>query len=124
MIPAIHRRSPTALRRSGRSRGTAPKRGLERKAQLVVHPRRSVQGRNGALLAVIPALKCPPNPPAGSLDATITQRTLLYLMTVVPSTIDESPGPIANDEGTIAFRGLAASAPYAYPPWAPRSSRG
>jgi predicted cobalt transporter CbtA len=39
----------------------------------------------GAMLIsvwVIPALKYPPNPPATSLDSTITQRTLLYLLMV------------------------------------------
>jgi hypothetical protein len=37
----------------------------------------------GAMLIalwVVPALKYPPNPPATSLDSTITQRTLLYVM--------------------------------------------
>ena len=33
----------------------------------------------------IPALKYPPNPPAVSLDETIRQRTLLYLLMVVLS---------------------------------------
>lgn len=39
----------------------------------------------GALLIslwVVPALKYPPNPPATSLEETITQRTLLYLLMV------------------------------------------
>lgn len=36
-------------------------------------------------LYVVPALKYPPNPPAVSLDETIRQRTLLYLLTVVVS---------------------------------------
>jgi hypothetical protein len=39
----------------------------------------------GAMLIalwVVPALKYPPNPPATSLEATITQRGLLYLLTV------------------------------------------
>ena len=36
-------------------------------------------------LYVIPFLKYPPNPPAVSLDETIRQRTLLYLMMVVLS---------------------------------------
>jgi hypothetical protein len=33
-------------------------------------------------LWIVPALKYPPNPPATSLDETITQRTLLYLLMV------------------------------------------
>ena len=36
-------------------------------------------------LYVVPALKYPPNPPAVSLDETIRQRTLLYLLMVVLS---------------------------------------
>ncbi|MGV0804595.1 CbtA family protein [Mycolicibacterium setense] len=36
-------------------------------------------------LWVVPALKYPPNPPAVSLDGTIQQRTLLYLLLVVLS---------------------------------------
>lgn len=39
----------------------------------------------GAMLIslwIVPALKYPPNPPATSLDETITQRTLLYLLMV------------------------------------------
>jgi predicted cobalt transporter CbtA len=36
-------------------------------------------------LYVIPALKYPPNPPAVSLDETLRQRTLLYLLLVVLS---------------------------------------
>ncbi len=36
-------------------------------------------------LYVVPALKYPPNPPAVSLDETIRQRTLLYLLLVVLS---------------------------------------
>ncbi len=36
-------------------------------------------------LSVIPFLKYPPNPPAVSLDETIRQRTLLYLLMVVLS---------------------------------------
>ena len=36
-------------------------------------------------LYVIPFLKYPPNPPAVSLDETIRQRTLLYLLMVVLS---------------------------------------
>ena len=42
----------------------------------------SVLLAGGMLLSlwVVPALKYPPNPPAVSLDETITQRTLLYLL--------------------------------------------
>ncbi|MGV9800063.1 CbtA family protein [Mycobacterium sp. NPDC003449] len=36
-------------------------------------------------LWIVPALKYPPNPPAVSLDGTIQQRTLLYLLMVVLS---------------------------------------
>ncbi len=36
-------------------------------------------------LYVVPALKYPANPPAVSLDETIRQRTLLYLLMVVLS---------------------------------------
>ena len=36
-------------------------------------------------LWIVPALKYPPNPPAVSLDETIKQRTLLYLLMVVLS---------------------------------------
>ncbi len=36
-------------------------------------------------LWIVPALKYPPNPPAVSLDQTIRQRTLLYLLMVVIS---------------------------------------
>jgi predicted cobalt transporter CbtA len=36
-------------------------------------------------LYLIPFLKYPPNPPASSLEETIRQRTLLYLLTVVVS---------------------------------------
>ena len=47
----------------------------------------SVVLAGGMLLSlyVIPALKYPPNPPAVSLDETIRQRTLLYLLLVVLS---------------------------------------
>jgi predicted cobalt transporter CbtA len=38
-------------------------------------------------LYVVPALKYPPNPPAVSLDETIRQRTLLYLLIVVLSAV-------------------------------------
>ena len=36
-------------------------------------------------LYLIPFLKYPPNPPASSLEETIRQRTLLYLLMVVLS---------------------------------------
>ena len=36
---------------------------------------------------VIPALKYPPNPPAASLEETLRQRTLLYLLMVAISTV-------------------------------------
>lgn len=47
----------------------------------------SVLLAGGMLLSlwVVPALKYPPNPPAVSLDETIQQRTLLYLLMVVLS---------------------------------------
>lgn len=38
-------------------------------------------------LYVVPALKYPPNPPAVSLEETIRQRTLLYLLMVVLSAV-------------------------------------
>jgi hypothetical protein len=38
-------------------------------------------------LWVVPALKYPPNPPAVSLDGTLQQRTLLYLLLVVLSAV-------------------------------------
>jgi Probable cobalt transporter subunit (CbtA) len=108
----------------------------------------------GAMLValwVVPALKYPPNPPATSLDETIKQRALLYLLMVALSAllmvaavylafqltpklgawnatltaggayivavaivmfilpaIDETPGPIVNDAGTIVFPGFPA----------------
>lgn len=47
----------------------------------------SVLTAGGMLVSlwVVPALKYPPNPPAVSLDETIQQRTLLYLLMVVIS---------------------------------------
>ena len=47
----------------------------------------SVYVAGGMLLSlyVVPALKYPANPPAVSLDETIRQRTLLYLLMVVVS---------------------------------------
>ena len=108
----------------------------------------------GAMLIslwVVPALKYPPNPPATSLDETINQRALLYLLMVALSallmvaavylgrqltpklgawnatlaaarrlhrrglvvmlilpTINETPGPMVNDAGTIVFPGFPA----------------
>jgi len=108
----------------------------------------------GAMLIslwVVPALKYPPNPPATSLDETIKQRALLYLLMVALSalfmvasvylafqltpklgawnatlaaggayiaavvvlmlvlpTIDETPGPMVNEAGTIVFPGFPA----------------
>lgn len=44
----------------------------------------------GAMLVslwIVPALKYPPSPPATSLDETITQRTLLYLLMVALSAL-------------------------------------
>jgi hypothetical protein len=106
---------------------------------------------------VVPALKYPPNPPATSLDETITQRALLYLLMVglsaifmvaavylrhqlapklgawnatlaaggayivavaivmfVLPTIDETPGPIVNDAGTVVFPGFPAADLYEF----------
>jgi hypothetical protein len=108
----------------------------------------------GAMLIalwVVPALKYPPNPPATSLDETIKQRALLYVLMVALSallmvasvylafqltpklgawnatlaaggayivavaivmlilpTINETPGPMVNDAGTIVFGGFPA----------------
>ncbi|BBX34041.1 putative integral membrane protein [Mycolicibacterium mageritense DSM 44476 = CIP 104973] len=47
----------------------------------------SVLTAGGMLVSlwIVPALKYPPNPPAVSLDETIQQRTLLYLLMVVLS---------------------------------------
>jgi hypothetical protein len=111
----------------------------------------------GMLLSVfiVPALKYPPSPPALSLDETIRQRTLLYLLMVVLSaallvaavylgrrlraklgawnatlaaagayiaasaivmlalpTIDETPGPLLDDAGNIAYEGFPADLLY------------
>jgi hypothetical protein len=113
----------------------------------------SVLVAGGMLISVwvVPALKYPPNPPATSLDETIQQRSLLYLLMVglsallmvaavylgrqlnsklgawnatlvaagsyivavaivmlVLPTINETPGPIVNDAGTIVFPGFPA----------------
>jgi predicted cobalt transporter CbtA len=108
-------------------------------------------------LYVVPALKYPPSPPAVSLDETIRQRTLLYLLLVVVSaallfgavylgrrllqrlgawnatlvagasyvvamavvflilpTIDETPGPLRDDAGTIVFDGFPADDMYEF----------
>lgn len=60
----------------------------------VVYGRTSLSARalaaltaGGMLISlwIVPALKYPPNPPAVSLDETIKQRTLLYLLLVVLS---------------------------------------
>ena len=102
-------------------------------------------------LWIVPALKYPSNPPATSVDETIKQRALLYLLMVVLSaalmvaavyarhvlapklggwnatlaaaggyilaivvvmlvlpTINETPGPIVDDAGTIVFPGFPA----------------
>ncbi|MCX2929007.1 CbtA family protein [Mycobacterium sp. CVI_P3] len=114
----------------------------------------------GAMLIalwVVPALKYPPNPPATSLDETIRQRALLYVLMVALSalfmvaavylafqltpklgawnatlaaggayiaavaivmlilpTIDETPGPMVNDAGTIVFGGFPADDLYEF----------
>jgi hypothetical protein len=106
-------------------------------------------------LFIVPALKYPPSPPALSLDETIRQRTLLYLLMVVLSaalfvgavylgrrlagklggwnaalaaagayivasaivmlalpTVDETPGPLLDDAGTIVYEGFPADVLY------------
>jgi hypothetical protein len=106
-------------------------------------------------LFIVPALKYPPSPPALSLDETIRQRTLLYLLMVVLSaalfvaavylgrrlsqklgawnaalaaagayiaacavlmlvlpTIDETPGPLLDDAGTVVYEGFPADVLY------------
>jgi predicted cobalt transporter CbtA len=113
----------------------------------------------GMLLSafVVPALKYPPSPPALSLDETIRQRTLLYLLMVVLSvalfagavylgrrlserlgawnatlaaagayiaasavlmlvlpTIEETPGPLLDDAGTIVYEGFPADLLYEF----------
>jgi predicted cobalt transporter CbtA len=108
-------------------------------------------------LYVIPVLKYPANPPAVSLDETIRQRTLLYLLMVVVSatlfigavylgrkltsrmgpwnamlaaagtyivavavvmlilpTIDETPGPLRDNAGTIIYEGFPADDLYQF----------
>jgi hypothetical protein len=102
-------------------------------------------------LWIVPALKYPPNPPATSLDTTIKERALLYLLMVALSallmvaavylgsqlasklgswnatlaagaayivavaivmlvlpTINETPGPMTDNAGTIVFPGFPA----------------
>ncbi|PXX07816.1 CbtA family protein [Mycolicibacterium moriokaense] len=108
-------------------------------------------------LYVVPALKYPANPPAVSLEETIRQRTLLYLLMVVVSaalfvgavylgrrlasrigawnatlaaagayivaiavvmlilpTIDETPGPLRDNAGTIIYEGFPADDLYQF----------
>ncbi|MCG5431444.1 CbtA family protein [Mycobacterium sp. MYCO198283] len=107
----------------------------------------------GAFVSVylVPFLKYPPNPPAVSLDETLRQRTLLYVLLTVLSvalavgalwlgrrlaprlgawnatlaglgaytaviaalllvlpTVDETPGPLRDERGTIVFDGFPA----------------
>ncbi|MGE2731181.1 CbtA family protein [Mycolicibacterium vaccae] len=108
-------------------------------------------------LYVVPTLKYPASPPALSLDETIQQRTLLYLlmvalsavllvgavyvgrllvgrlgtwnaalaaaggyvvavgvlMLVLPS-INETPGPLVDDNGTIVYEGFPADVLYEF----------
>ena len=114
----------------------------------------------GAMLLsvyIVPALKYPASPPALSLDETIRQRTLLYLLMVALSaalfvaavylgrqlvarlgawnatlvagagylvavgvvmlivpTIDETPGPLIDDAGTIVYEGFPADVLYEF----------
>ncbi|BBX00204.1 cobalt transporter [Mycolicibacterium moriokaense] len=106
-------------------------------------------------LFIVPALKYPPSPPALSLDETIQQRTLLYLLMVALSAalfvaavylgrrlsdrlgawnaalvaagsyivatavlmlvlpaIEETPGPLLDDAGTIVYEGFPADVLY------------
>ena len=108
-------------------------------------------------LYVVPALKYPASPPALSLDETIRQRTLLYLLMVALSaaalvgavylgrrlvarlgawnatvaatgayvlavatlmfilpTIEETPGPLVDESGTIIFGGFPADVLYEF----------
>lgn len=108
-------------------------------------------------LYIVPALKYPANPPAVSLEETIRQRTLLYVLMVVLSgalfvgaiylgrrlaarlgawnatlagagayiaaiavvmlilpTIDETPGPLRDDTGTIVYQGFPADDLYQF----------
>ncbi|BBX68082.1 CbtA family protein [Mycolicibacterium psychrotolerans] len=117
----------------------------------------SVYVAGGMLLSlyVVPFLKYPASPPALSLDETIRQRTLLYLLMVVLSaallvgavilgrrlagrfggwnttlaaagayvvavaaamlalpSVDETPGPLVDDAGTILYGGFPADVLY------------
>ncbi|KRE26736.1 cobalt transporter [Mycobacterium sp. Soil538] len=119
----------------------------------------SVYVAGGMLLSlyVVPFLKYPASPPALSLDETIRQRTLLYLLMVVLSaallvgavmlgrrlagrfggwnatlaaagayvvavaavmlalpSVDETPGPLVDDEGTILYGGFPADVLYEF----------
>jgi Probable cobalt transporter subunit (CbtA) len=119
----------------------------------------SVLVAGGMLVAlwIVPALKYPPSPPATSLDETITQRTLLYVLMLGLSavlmvaavylgnqltpkvgvwnatlaaggayivavaiamlalpTINETPGPMTDDAGTIVFPGFPAGDLYEF----------
>src|SRR3981081_1525104 len=119
----------------------------------------SVYVAGGMLLSlyVFPALKYPANPPAVSLDETIRERTLLYLLMVVVSaalfvgavylgrrlvsrigawnatlaaagayvvaiavvmsilpTIDETPGPLRDNAGTMLYEGFPADDLYQF----------
>lgn len=108
-------------------------------------------------LYLVPALKYPANPPALSLDETMRQRTLLYLLTVALSavfliaavylgrrlsermgawnatltaaggyiisvaalllilpSIDETPGPLVDESGTIVVGGFPADVLYEF----------
>lgn len=108
-------------------------------------------------LYVVPTLKYPASPPALSLDETIQQRTMLYLLMVVASaallvaavyagrqlagrlgawnatlaaaggylvavavlmlvlpTIEETPGPLVDDAGTIVYPGFPADVLYEF----------
>ncbi len=108
-------------------------------------------------LYIVPALKYPASPPALSLDETIRQRTLLYLLMVALSaaalvgavhlgrrlvarlgawnatvtaagayvlaaatlmlilpTIEETPGPLVDESGTIIFGGFPADVLYEF----------
>ncbi len=108
-------------------------------------------------LYLVPSLKYPASPPALSLDETIRQRTLLYLLMVVLSAalllgavrlgrrlvarlgpwhavwaaagaylasvtavmlvlpaIEETPGPLVDDSGTIVYAGFPADVLYEF----------
>ncbi|BBX20007.1 cobalt transporter [Mycolicibacterium duvalii] len=108
-------------------------------------------------LYVVPTLKYPASPPALSLDETIGQRTMLYLLMVVASaallvaavyagrqlvarlgtwnatlaaaggylvavavlmlvlpSIEETPGPLVDDAGTIVYPGFPAGVLYEF----------